>query len=106
MVADRSIAGHCFHRLFFFFLVQAACVLHLWWRTKAKLAIVFNNFFGPPVVVVGSGQLFSPTFYPFYSLSFFPSAFHSLEETPVTEIERLAQAQVQVQRNPWAKVFH
>ena len=26
-------------------LVKAACMLHLWWRTETKLAIVFTDFF-------------------------------------------------------------
>ena len=36
-------------------LVQAACMLHLWWRTKAKLAIVFTQF------VFSFFYCFSPT---------------------------------------------
>ena len=31
--------------LWFKILVQAACMRHLWWRTEAKLAIVFTYFF-------------------------------------------------------------
>ena len=27
------------------FLVQVACMRHQWWRTEAKLAIIFTRFF-------------------------------------------------------------
>ena len=36
VVADGSEADHCFHLFFSFFLVQAACLRHPWWRTEAK----------------------------------------------------------------------
>ena len=45
VVADGHEAGHCFDICFFSFFVQAACVRHPWWRTEAKLAIVFTYFF-------------------------------------------------------------
>ena len=41
----------------FMILVQAACVLHLWWQTKAKLAIVFTYFLSPEAEI-----LFRPIF--------------------------------------------
>ena len=44
VVADEAKLAIVFTD-FCLLLVQAACVLHVWWRTEAKLSIVFTYFF-------------------------------------------------------------
>ena len=60
----------------YFILFQTACVCHPWWRTEAKLAIVFTNFF------LGSRRLACTTrgggrkrTWPFFPLLFYTYCF-------------------------------